>query len=248
MWRSLGAGLLLLCSMCAALAAKRPSDIVDAAAIVPGLRLDIRYATANNFVGRPIAGYHAPKCLLTKRAAEALKAVQADLAKENLGLKVYDCYRPRAAVKDFVKWGRDLADKKMKARFYPNVNKRRLFHAGYISSRSTHSRASTVDLTVVPLSAPAQPAYDPSAPLTSCEGPKQTRAPDNSLDMGTGFDCFSRRSHTAFSGIGAEQKKSRRILKSAMSRHGFHNLSTEWWHFRLRNEPYRKTYFDFPVE
>jgi len=248
MRRSLGAALLLLCSVSAALAAERPSSFVDAATVVPGLKLDMRYVTANNFIGRPIPGYHAPKCYLTKRAAEALKRVQEELSKQNLGLKVYDCYRPQTAVNAFVKWGKDLADTKMKARFYPNVKKRRLFRSGYIASRSGHSRGSTVDLTVVPLSAPKQPPYDPSAPLASCEGPKAERAPDNSLDMGTGFDCFSRRSHTAFSGIGAEQKKNRRILKSAMARQGFRNLSTEWWHYTLRNEPYRKTYFDFPVE
>jgi zinc D-Ala-D-Ala dipeptidase len=235
----------------AALAAdvgKRPADIVDAAGIVPNLELDMRYVGSDNFVGRPIAGYRAPKCYLTKRAAEALKGVQVELATKGLGLKVYDCYRPRSAVKEFVEWGRDLGDTKMKARFYPNVGKSTLFRSGYISSRSGHSRASTVDLTIVPLRAPEQPAYDSSTPLASCEGPKETRAPDNSLDMGTGFDCFSRRSHTAFSGIGSEQKKNRELLKSVMSRHGFRNLSTEWWHYSLRDEPYPGTYFNFPVE
>ena len=208
----------------------------------------MRYVGSDNFVGRPITGYRAPKCYLTKRAAEALKGVQEDLNKKGLGLKVYDCYRPRCAVKDFVKWGRDLCDKKMKARFYPNVRKSTLFQSGYISSRSGHSRASTVDLTDRAAVGAGQPPYDPSEPLTSCEGPKETRAPDNSLDMGTGFDCFSRRSHTAFSGIGPEQRKNRQLLKSVMSRHGFRNLSTEWWHYSLRDEPYPRTYFNFPVE
>ncbi|HEX9882282.1 MAG TPA: M15 family metallopeptidase [Hyphomicrobium sp.] len=248
MRRSLGAALLFFSGVCAALAGERPSDIVDAATIVPGLQLDMRYPTPDNFVGRPIVGYRAPKCYLTKRAAEALKGVQEELAKQNLGLKVYDCYRPRSAVKDFVRWGRDLSDRKMKARFYPNVKKRSLFRSGYISSKSGHSRGSTVDLTIVPLPAPPQPPYDASAPLTSCEGSKEARAPDNSLDMGTGFDCFSRRSHTAFAGVGAEQKKNRRLLRSTMSQHGFRNLTTEWWHYTLRNEPYPNTYFDFPVE
>jgi D-alanyl-D-alanine dipeptidase len=249
MRRSLGlAAALLLSGVCAAVAAKRPSDFVDASTVIPGLQLDMRYPTADNFIGRPIAGYHAPKCYLTKRAAKALKKVQAELNKQSLSLKVYDCYRPQTAVNDFVKWGRDLADTKMKARFYPNVKKRSLFHLGYIASRSGHSRGSTVDLTVVPLSAPPQPPYDPAAPLTSCEGPKDTRAPDNSLDMGTGFDCFSVHSHTAYARIGAEQKKNRRLLKSVMSRHGFRNLRTEWWHYTLRHEPYPHTYFDFPVE
>ncbi len=135
------------CGAITADAGDRPADIVDASTIVPNLELDMRYVGSDNFVGRPIAGYRAPKCYLTKRAAEALKGVQEDLAKKGLGLKVYDCYRPRSAVKDFVEWGRDLGDKKMKARFYPNVRKSTLFQSGYISSRSGHSRASTVDLT-----------------------------------------------------------------------------------------------------
>ncbi len=172
MKRSLGAAALLLSGVCAGVSAERPSDFVDATSIVPGLQLDMRYPTADNFIGRPIAGYRAPKCLLTKRAAEALKGVQEELNKQSLGLKVYDCYRPQSAVNEFVKWGQDLADKKMKARFYPNVKKRNLFRSGYIASRSGHSRGSTVDLTIVPLPPPVQPPYDPSAPLTSCEGPK----------------------------------------------------------------------------
>ena len=248
MRRWLGAALLLLSGVGAGLAGGRPADIVDAATIVPDLQLDMRYVGSDNFVGRPIAGYKAPRCLLTKRAAEALKRVQEELAEKGLGLKVYDCYRPKSAVNDFVRWGRDLADEKMKPRFYPNVKKRNLFRSGYIARRSGHSRASTVDLTIVPLHAPPQPAYDPSAPLTSCEEPKDARAPDNSLDMGTAFDCFSPRSHTAFSGIGPEQRKYRQLLRSLMSKHGFANLRTEWWHYTLRNEPYPKTYFDFPVE
>ncbi len=248
--------LLLLVTFCSALtaaggyglAAERPADFVDAATVIPGLQLDMRYLTSDNFIGRPIAGYRAPKCLLTKRAAEALRRVQEELNKQNLGLKVYDCYRPQTAVNEFVKWGKDLDDKKMKARFYPNVKKRSLFRSGYIASRSGHSRGSTVDLTVVRLPASEQPAFDPAAVLTSCDGPKETRAPDNSVDMGTSFDCFSRRSHTAYAGISAEQKENRRILKSAMARQGFRNLTTEWWHYTLRDEPYPKTYFDFPVE
>jgi D-alanyl-D-alanine dipeptidase len=238
----------LMCTQGSLLAAERPPDIVDATTVVPGLALDMRYVGANNFIGRPIAGYFAPKCYLSKRAAEALKGVAEELAKQHLGLKVYDCYRPQRAVDDFVQWGRDLADKKMKARFYPNVAKRHLFRDGYIASRSGHSRASTVDLTIVPLPLAEQPPYDPTEPLASCEGPKEARAPDTSLDMGTGFDCFSVRSHTAYSGIGPEQRKNRQLLKSVMSRHGFANLSTEWWHYRLRDEPYRGTYFDFPVK
>ncbi len=229
-------------------AAKRPADIVDAATVIPSLRLDMRYLTAHNFVGRPIAGYRAPKCLLTRAAAEALKEVQDELRPRGLGLKVYDCYRPQTAVDDFVKWGRDLADQKTKAEFYPGVDKRRLFHDGYIASRSGHSRASTVDLTIVPLDAAPPPGLDAAGPPVSCEAPKDERAPDTSLDMGTAFDCFSTRSHSAYDGIDKEQRDNRKLLRSLMREHGFAGLRAEWWHFGLRDEPYPHTYFDFPVE
>jgi zinc D-Ala-D-Ala dipeptidase len=239
---------LLLLALQAGLAAGRPPDIVDASTIVPDLKLDMRYAGAHNFVGQPIAGYRAPKCLLTREAAEALKAVQEELLKRGLSLKVYDCYRPQRAVDDFVRWGRDLSDQKMKPEFYPNVDKRRLFSSGYIASKSGHSRASTVDLTIVPINAPSLAASDGPDPLGSCEGKKEERAPDSSLDMGTGFDCFSERSHTNATGLTPEQGANRQLLKSVMARHGFRNLSTEWWHYTLRNEPYPGTYFNFPVE
>jgi D-alanyl-D-alanine dipeptidase len=227
---------------------KRPAGIVDVQTVIPDLKLDMRYLTPHNFIGRPIKGYVAPKCYLSKQAADALKKVQDDLRPRGLGLKVYDCYRPQAAVDDFVRWGRALSDRKMKPEFYPNVAKNTLFRSGYIASRSGHSRASTVDLTIVPLDAERQPPFDPAAPLQSCEAPKAERAPDNSVDMGTSFDCFSRKSHTAYSGIGKEPKANRKLLKSLMSKHGFRNVRTEWWHYTLRREPYPKTYFNFPVE
>lgn len=229
-------------------AGDRPPGIVDAQTVIPDLVLDMRYLTANNFIGRPIKGYVASKCYLSKQAAEALKKVQDELRPRGLGLKVYDCYRPQAAVDDFVRWGRNLADRKMKPEYYPNVAKRKLFGSGYIARRSGHSRASTVDLTIVPLEATPQPPFDAQAPPRSCEAPKSERSPDNSVDMGTAFDCFSPKSHTAYSGIGPDQKANRKLLKSLMSKHGFRNLSTEWWHYTLRHEPYPKTYFNFPVE
>jgi D-alanyl-D-alanine dipeptidase len=227
---------------------ERPDSFVDVSEVIPDLVLDMRYLTPENFIGRPIPGYRAPKCYLTKRAAEALKRVQDDLRPKGYSLKVYDCYRPQTAVNEFVRWGRDLKDTEMKPRFYPNVAKSRLFRNGYIARRSGHSRGSTVDLTIVPLPVPPQPGFDPSAPLVSCEEPEAERAPDNSVDMGTGFDCFSVRSHTASRAIAKEARANRQLLKSTMAKHGFRNASTEWWHYTLRNEPYKRTYFDFPVE
>ncbi len=228
-------------------AERRPRDIIDARTVIPDLVVDMRYLTARNFVGRPIAGYRAPVCLLTRRAAEALGRVADELKPRGLGLKVYDCYRPQRAVDEFVAWGSDLSDQRMKPDFYPAVDKRSLFRKGYIASRSGHSRASTVDLTIVPLAAPA-PEVPVAAPIRACAPAWAARLPDASIDMGTGFDCFGALSHTANSSVGAQQAANRKLLKSLMAKQGFINNRQEWWHYSLADEPYPHTYFDFPVE
>jgi D-alanyl-D-alanine dipeptidase len=197
--------------------------LVDAGAIVPGLVANIRYAGSHNFVGRPINGYRAPRCLLTQPAANALAEVARDLAARGLVIKVFDCYRPARAVADFVRWARDPRDQGAKAEFYPNVDKRTLFRDGYIASHSGHSRGSTVDLTLA-------------------------RADGTELDMGTPFDFFSPRSWTAASSVTAEQHANRMRLAAAMRRRGFRGYPKEWWHFTLRNEPFPGTYFDVPVQ
>lgn len=205
-----------------AVAQERPATFVDASTVVPGLVADIRYAGPHNFVGRPIDGYQAPRCLLTKAAANALADVARDLAARGLVMKVFDCYRPVRAVMNFVRWARDLNDTVAKAEFYPNVDKRTLFRDGYIASHSGHSRGSTADLT-----------------LAMSDG--------RELDMGTPFDFFSPRSWTADASVTAEQHANRMTLAAAMRRRGFRGYDKEWWHFTLRNEPFPNSYFDFPV-
>jgi D-alanyl-D-alanine dipeptidase len=245
--RSIIATAILLLALAPAHAGERPRDIVDAAEIIPGLVLDMRYAGPRNFVGRPIPGYLAEKCLLTRRAALALKRVQEELREKNLGLKVYDCYRPRRAVQAFVAWARD-PHQAMKPDFYPDVDKRALFRKGYISSHSGHSRASTVDLTIVPLDAAALSPAATSGPIRACAVSREERAPDTSLDMGSGFDCFDPLSHTGNPSVGKQARANRALLKSLMGKHGFGNAPEEWWHYTLRGEPYPGTYFDFPVQ
>jgi D-alanyl-D-alanine dipeptidase len=222
MFKASIAFLLCLVSY-AALAQERPAAFVDTASVVPGLLADIRYAGSHNFVGRPIDGYEAPRCLLTREAANALADVARDLSSRGLHIKVFDCYRPARAVANFVRWARDIGDTAAKAEFYPNVDKRTLFRDGYIASHSGHSRGSTVDMT-----------------LASDDG--------RELDMGTPFDFFSPRSWTADSSITAEQHANRMVLAAAMRRHGFRGYDKEWWHFTLRGEPFPETYFDFPVK
>jgi len=205
------------------LAQGRPAAFVDAATVVPGLVADMRYAGSHNFVGRPIDGYQAPRCLLTQAAANALADVARDLAERDLFIKVFDCYRPARAVMNFVRWARDFNDTVGKVEFYPNVDKRTLFRDGYIASRSGHSRGSTLDLT-----------------LTTADG--------RELDMGTPFDFFSPKSWTADASISPQQHANRMTLAAAMRRHGFRGYDKEWWHFTLRNEPFPDAYFDFPVK
>jgi D-alanyl-D-alanine dipeptidase len=244
------ANLALLWSFaCAAPArAAAASPLVELREAAPTIRQDMRYAGPHNFVGRPIKGYRAAKCLLTRPAAEALRAVQADLAPAGLSLKVYDCYRPQRAVDDFAAWAKDLSDTKMKKEFYPSVDKADLFKDGYIAAKSGHSRGSTMDLTIVPSSGPAQARYREGEALVECTRPAGERFRDDGLDMGSGYDCFDPVAHTASPAPGPAQRAARLLLKTVMEKHGFVNLPEEWWHFTLKNEPYPDRFFDFPVE
>jgi D-alanyl-D-alanine dipeptidase len=227
---------------------KMPGNFVDIQKVIPDVLLDVRYYGPHNFVGERVDGYMAPKCFLSKEAAEALVGVQKELAPYSLTLKIYDCYRPQRAVNHFVRWATEIENIKTKKEFYPTIDKRNLFKDGYIDSKSGHSRGSTLDLTIVPSPAPAQEQYSPGQKLYECYLPAAKRFRDNSIDMGTGFDCFDELSHTANANIGHQQKINRLLLKSLMEKHGFRNYDKEWWHFTLKNEPYPDTYFDFVIE
>jgi len=226
----------------------RPADFVDVEKVIPSVVLDMRYFGPHNFVGEKVDGYEAPKCLMTRKAAQALAGVQEELRPFALSLKLYDCYRPQRAVDHFVRWARDIRDLRTKEEFYPTIDKRHLFRDGYIAKKSGHSRGSTVDVTIVPLPLPKQEAYRPGQPLQACFAPADQRFRDNSIDMGTGFDCFHERSHPENRQVEGQQRVNRLLLKSIMDKHGFKNYDQEWWHFTLRDEPYPATYFDFPVE
>lgn len=239
--------LLFLAAASASLAAELPPGFVDAQKAIPGLIVEMRYFGRHNFVGARIDGYEAPRCILTKTAAAALAGVQADLQPMGLGLKVYDCYRPQRAVAHFQRWAKDVADAKTKAEFYPSVDKRDLFKLGYVADKSSHSRGSTVDLTIVPLPSAPQPAFRLGEKLAACTRPVGERWPDNSLDMGTGFDCFDKLAHTASPAAPAQARANRALLKTLMTKHGFINFDQEWWHYTLAGEPFPDTYFDFPV-
>ena len=205
---------------CALEAFSDPVALVDAAEVAPGLRMHLRYAGSENFLGRPVTGYEAPRCLLTAQAAEALGKAQALAEGEGLGLLVYDCYRPQRAVDDFVAWVGSSEPEPTKATYYPEVERRTLIEQGYIADRSGHSRASTVDLTLV------------------------HGATGEPLDMGTPWDFFDERSHTDNPSVSPVAKANRQLLKGFMEAAGFRPYYAEWWHFTLDNEPLPNTYLD----
>ena len=204
-------------------AAMDPSGFVLLSDCVPGIIQEIRYFSTYNFIGERIDGYEEPCALLTKEAARALKSVANEMAVRGLRLKAFDAYRPACAVKHFVLWGIEDQDIRMKPYFYPDLEKQELFIKGYIAKRSSHSRGSTVDLTLLDM---------------------QT---GRELDMGSPFDFFGEVSHPDCKAITEEQYNNRMILQRAMVRNGFKPLDCEWWHFTLENEPYPNTYFEFPV-
>jgi D-alanyl-D-alanine dipeptidase len=209
----------------------------------------MRYAGTNNFMGRPARGYGAARCLLTRQAATALAAVNADLAADGLGLKVYDCYRPAQAVADFVAWTRAPGAPQHDLAFNPAVPRSELLARGYIAERSGHSRGSTVDLTLVRLRAGgATAASSASGQGADCRTAADgSTAPDGSVGMGTTFDCFDARAAFAAPGLPPAARDGRARLRRAMERRGFVPYAAEWWHFTLAPEPFPNRAFDWEI-
>lgn len=227
-----------------------PKGFVSITDVAPTILRELRYAGFHNFVGRPITGYIDPLCILTEQAAKAMASAQADFMAMSppYTIKVYDCYRPQMAVDDFVRWSQNPNDTRMKGEFYPTLNKSELFPQGYIAKLSSHSRGSTSDFTIVPYPPPPEEKYYPGQKLLPCFNPFPDRFHDNSLDMGTGFDCFSPISHTNSSKVTKEQMQHRMLFKAVMDKHSFTNYPNEWWHYTLNNEPFPDTYFNFSVK
>ncbi|MGW3473068.1 M15 family metallopeptidase [Saccharopolyspora sp. NPDC000995] len=215
--------------------------------IDPSIIEEIRYAGPHNFTGAPVPGYDEPMCVVTRPLADALHAAQQRLRGQGYSLKVYDCYRPQRSAHRFVQWATDIQDQRMKAEFYPGVDKSKLFDDGYIAEDSGHSRGSSVDLTLVRLPAAPQRPYTPGEPLTACTAPAGERFPDNSADMATGYDCFDTLSHSDDPRVTGQARANRELLRDVLTSVGLQNYKYEWWHFNLPEEPFPHTYFDFPI-
>jgi len=204
-------------------AAMNASGFVLLSDIVPSIVQEIRYFSTFNFVGDRIDGYEQPCAIITKETARALKAISNRANVMGYRLKVFDAYRPAAAVRHFVLWGVDDLDQRMKPFFYPDLEKQELFRRGYIASQSSHSRGSTIDLTLLDMKTGKE------------------------VDMGSPFDYFSELSHPDCKNVTKEQYENRMFLQDLMVRGGFVPIDCEWWHFTLGDEPYPDTYFEFPV-
>ncbi len=230
------------------LLAKPADGFVDLSKVDPSIHVEIRYSTNWNFVGHKIAGYQANKCYLSKVAAETLSKVQADLKPQGYSLLVFDCYRPQRAVNEFVAWTKNPKEEKMKKIFYPDEPKDQLIERGYIADKSSHSRGSTVDITIVKISDVKSKlrGFNFQEKMSDCRNHKNNE--NAQLNMGTGFDCFSVLASTENPEISEVAKKHRNLLKSSMEKYGFINYPKEWWHYTLKNEPFKDQYFDFLVE
>lgn len=221
-----------------------PQGFVYLDELVPDIQQDMRYSKAYNFVGRPIPGYVTGRCILTRKAAEQLAKANREAMKKGYQLKVYDSYRPTRAVTAFYQWSQDKTDQKMKAEFYPREAKENLFERGYIAKHSGHSRGSTVDITLVRIGQ----SKAAKKPLIRCYAKDKSYLNDNSIDMGTRHDCLDISAYYHYGPLSKLQKQNRKLLKNLMTDHGFEPYSKEWWHFSLKNEPYPKQYFNFPVK
>ena len=198
------------------------SDFIPVYKMIDDAAYDIRYYSSNNFTGKRINGYKAPIAYMTKEGLTALAKAANDLRTKGYRLLIWDTYRPQKAVDNFVVWIKDPNDLGDKA-FYPDLQKSDLVQGGYIATKSSHTRGSTVDLTLI-------------------------KTDGSYVDMGGVFDLFSEISHPDYKKLTKEQKKNRKILHDAMIKAGFEGIDSEWWHFTLKNEPYPDTYFDFDVE
>ena len=205
-------------------AQKLPNGFVYLEDVDASIQKELRYLSNNNFIGKKIDGYKNNCVIITEQAAHQLKKVQTELLKKGLSLKVFDAYRPQEAVNHFVKWAKVLSDTLMKQEYYPKVPKSQLFNQGYIASKSGHTRGSTVDLTIIDVKTGKE------------------------LDMGSPYDFFGVQSHPLHSNLSKEQKDNRMLLRKVMLENNFKPYENEWWHFTLRNEPFRNTYFNFSIE
>jgi zinc D-Ala-D-Ala dipeptidase len=198
-------------------------DFVFVDELLPGIRWDAKYATWDNFTGKPVDGYLANRVVGTRALCGALGRARDKAASHGFGLLLWDGYRPQRAVDSFLHWSRQPEDGRTKLRHYPNIDRPEMFELGYVAAQSGHSRGSTVDLTLYHL------------------------ATGERVAMGGDHDLMDSVSHHGAMGISEAEARNRQHLRSIMEACGFGSYAAEWWHYTLRNEPHPDTYFDFPI-
>ena len=188
---------------------------------IPNIKVELKYATKNNFTGKIVEGYYSnKKAIGTIALSKALSKIQKKLNSKGLGIKIYDAYRPQRAVNEFISWSKNPKDTINKQIYFPELPKERLFELGYIAAKSGHSRGSTIDLTLI-------------------------RLKGDALDMGGEWDYFGEKSHFNYKNLNKTQKNNRKLLRKIMKSKNFIPYDNEWWHFTLKNEPFPNQYFDF---
>lgn len=223
-----------------------PSDFVFLNDIDPSITIHIRYATTDNFVGRPIDGYqYVNKTVCTRQAAQALKAVQDELQQHGYKLVVYDAYRPQRASDEFMKWSQDVNDQIMKLQYYPALNKADVFKEGYVAKQSRHSGGSTFDVTIIEKGKELKPLTYSQRTIKT--GQKIPFLDDATVDMGSSFDLFHPVSHHDTTLIDKSFTQKRNFLRNIMKKYGFQEYKEEWWHYTLKDEPYPRTCFNFVI-
>jgi D-alanyl-D-alanine dipeptidase len=191
--------------------------------LISGIRWDAKYATWDNFTGKPVDGYVANRIVGTRDLCTALERAGEKAESLGFGLLLWDGYRPQRAVDRFLHWSQQPEDGRKKLRHYPNIDRPEMFEKGYVAAKSGHSRGSTVDLTLYHL------ATGELAP------------------MGGDHDLMDPISHHGAQGVTEVEARNRQSLYHVMTACGFTSYDFEWWHYTLKDEPYPDTYFDFPI-
>jgi D-alanyl-D-alanine dipeptidase len=225
---------------------EKPDEFVYLSKFAPNIQQSVRYATENNFLGRPAKGYMAEEIMLTSKAAERLVFVQNALLQDGYELVIYDGYRPQKAVENFYEWSGDDADQSEKEIYYPYIDKGRLFDIGFISRKSSHTRGSTVDLTIIKAGQSVKPIEIKQRELS--DGSYIPFLDDGTIDMGSSFDLFHEVSYHDTDLINSIYTENRAILKDIMIAHGFVPYSKEWWHYSMKDEIFPDSYFDFDIK
>ncbi|MFI9452334.1 D-Ala-D-Ala dipeptidase VanX [Amycolatopsis sp. NPDC052450] len=198
-------------------------DFVFVDEVVSGIRWDAKYATWDNFTGKPVDGYLVNRIAGTRAFCVALEKARDRAGELGFGLLLWDGYRPQRAVDRFMRWAEEPEDGRKKSRHYPNIERPQMFEQGYVATKSGHSRGSTVDLTLYHLDT------------------------GELAEMGGDHDLMDVVSHHGAAGVTEEATKNREHLRAVMEGSGFNAYECEWWHYNLKDEPYPDTYFDFPI-